>query len=340
MQQQTVLITGASGEVGHGLVERLHHDAVTIVTLDIHEPDAKLLPYIDTSIVGDITDHALLNRLEADFHFDTIYHMAALLSTSAEKQPLLGHVVNVQGTLNLLELARRQSTDEPVRFIFPSSVAVYGVPDLQTKTDYPCVREDQFTEPITMYGVTKLHCEHLGRYFTDNIGQFDATSRPARIDFRGVRFPGLLSAVTLPTGGTSDYGPEMLHAAAQGTPYASFVRPDSTISFMTMPDAVRALYMLTNAPRERLSRHMYNVSSFSVSAAEIARYAETLHPHAAISYEPHAGRQRIIDSWPMDMDDSAARRDWGWYPQHDVATAFNDYLIPSIKAFYRVGEHV
>lgn len=339
MQQQTVLITGANGEVGRGLVEHLKDEDVQIVTLDLHEPDSKLLPSIHAAVVGDITDRALLNQLQADYTFSTIYHLAALLSTTAEKHPALAHAVNVQGTLNLVEMARAQSGFRSVKFLFPSSVAVYGMADQQQKTDFPRVHEDQFTQPITMYGVTKLHCEQLGRYFSDHIGQLETERAGCHIDFRALRFPGLLSATTVPTGGTSDYGPEMLHAAAQGKAYTSFVRPDTTISFMTMPDAVQALLGLNAAPRQNLSRRVYNVTSFSMSAEGIATYTRQFFPGAKIRYEPHLGRQRIVDSWPADLDDTAARQEWGWCPQHDASAAFNDYLIPSITAFYGVQAH-
>lgn len=341
MHQQTILITGANGEVGHGLITRLHEDNVRIITLDLTELDERLQPFVEKTIVGDITDRQLLMQMEHDYQFDTVYHMAALLSTSAERNPALAHAVNVQGTVNLLELTHQQATEQErvIKFIFPSSVAVYGMATLQQKIDNPRVHEDQFTHPITMYGVTKLHCEQLGRYYSQHIGQLATSHTVGGIDFRGVRFPGLISATTLPSGGTSDYGPEMLHAAAQGRHYACFVRPDTTISFMTMPDAVQALLQLTAAPRDALTRSMYNITSFSVSAAEIETYTKQSFPQAQISYKPHHGRQRIVDSWPADLNDDVARRDWGWNPQYGVQAAFSNYLVPSINAFYGLPTH-
>src|SRR5262249_25598738 len=159
--------------------------------------------------------------------------------------------VNVDGTLNLLELGVSQARQQEraVKFLYPSSIAVYGLPDLQAKRQAGKVAEDDWCEPRTMYGINKLYCDRLGRYYERYYRQLDALALPGRLDFRCLRFPGLISAATVPTGGTSDFAPEMLHAAAGGQPYACFVRPDTRIPFMTMPDAVKALLDLEAAPR-------------------------------------------------------------------------------------------
>ena len=147
-----------------------------------------------------------------------VFHLAALLSTRGERDPELAHQVNVEGTLNVLRMAHEPvvAPGRPVRFLFPSSIAVYGLPSLEEKHKVGRVREEQWNVPITMYGCNKLYCEHLGRYFTFHARQLGALSTAARLDFRALRFPGLISAETVPTGGTSDFGPEMIHAAAQG----------------------------------------------------------------------------------------------------------------------------
>jgi nucleoside-diphosphate-sugar epimerase len=154
-------------------------------------------------------------------------------------------------------------------------------------------------------------------------------------DFRAIRFPGLVSAFTLPSGGTSDYGPDMLHAAAQGLPYACFVRPDTRISFMAMPDAIKALLMLADAPRANLSHVVYNIASFSLTAGEFRQRALQAFPSSQISFQPNPRRQGIVDSWPEDVDDALARLDWGWRPEYDVDTFFDDYFIPEIRKRYR-----
>ena len=180
----------------------------------------------------------------------------------------------------------------------------------------------------------RLYCEHLGRYFTQHFRQLGALSGAARLDFRSLRFPGLISAETVPTGGTSDFGPEMLHAAARGVPYACFVGPDARIPFMAMPDAVTSLMRLLEAPREKMASCIYNVGAFSVSAAEIAERAKKAFPGAQISYAPDAVRARIVDSWPEDLNDDAARREWGWEPAWSIDRAFDEYLVPTIRARY------
>jgi nucleoside-diphosphate-sugar epimerase len=152
-----------------------------------------------------------------------------------------------------------------------------------------------------------------------------------------VRFPGLISAVTVPSGGTSDYAPEMLHAAAGGEPYACFVRPDTRIPFMAMPDGVDALLELAQAPRDRLTRTVYNVGGFSPRAEEVRARVLAAFPSATITFQPHQKRQQIVDSWPADVDDSAARRDWGFSPRYDEAKAFEEYLVPTIRQRYKTA---
>jgi hypothetical protein len=161
-----------------------------------------------------------------------------------------------------------------------------------------------------MYGCNKLYCEQLGRYYALHYKQLAANTAARRVDFRSVRFPGLISATTMPAGGTSDYASEMIHAAARGERYACFVRPDTRIPFMAMPDAVDALLALAHAPRERLTKTAYNLAAFSPSAAEIREIVLKAFPAAAIDYDVDVKRQAIVDSWPTDVDDSAARADW------------------------------
>jgi len=154
------------------------------------------------------------------------------------------------------------------------------------------------------------------------------------LDFRSVRFPGLVSAYTVPSGGTSDYGPEMLHAAAQNLPYACFVREDTIIPFMAMPDAITALLNLASAPANALSRRVYNVTSFSLTAAEFRERVIKDFRDAQITFEPDLKRQGIVDSWPAGLNDNDARRDWGWAPAYDLERSFDEYLVPNIRSRY------
>src|SRR6476646_6102086 len=159
-----------------------------------------------------------------------------------------------------------------------------------------------------MYGCNKLYCELLGTYYARHYKQLAAEHASGKVDFRCVRFPGLISAVTVPSGGTSDYAPEMIHAAAKGERYECFVRPDTRIPFMAMPDGVDALMALAAAPRERLARTAYNVAAFNPSAREICDVVTAAFPRAKIDWKTDPKRQGIVDSWPADVDDNAARR--------------------------------
>src|SRR5262249_12801250 len=233
---------------------------------------------------------------------------------------------NVAGALNMLEFAQHQGETHgrPVVFLYPSSIAAYGIPDTETKARIPPVREDEWNTPKTMYGCNKLYCEHLGRHYGRHYKQLTADAVP-HVDFRCVRFPGLISAMTVPSGGTSDYAPEMIHAAAMGKPYACFVRPNTRIPFMAMPDAVDALLTLADADRARITRCAYNLSAFSPTAEEIRDVVIKAFQDADIWFSADAKRQAIVDSWPAEVDDSAARHDWGFAPTHDFEHAFSDY---------------
>jgi len=219
--------------------------------------------------------------------------------------------------------------------MYPSSIAVYGLPSLQAKERAGKVKEDEATSPITMYGANKLYCEHLGRYYARHYKQLAAETLSGKVDFRCIRFCGIISAFTLPSGGTSDYAPEMIHAAAQGQRYSCFVRPDTRIPFMAMPDSVEAMLKLASAPRERLTRTVYNVAAFNPSAGEIRDIVMKAFPRTEITTHVDDKRQRLVDSWPADVDDGAARRDWGFAPRYNLDLAFREYLIPTIRMRYR-----
>ena len=332
-----MLITGAGGEIGHGLIEQLAgQSGRSIVTLDLARLDPSIASKVDREITGSILDRPLLERVLAEYQVELVFHLAALLSTRSEFTPLSAHQVNVEGTLNLLEFAQHEaeSHGKPVIFMYPSSIAVYGIPTVDEKKRAGRVAEDTYTHPTTMYGCNKLYCEQLGHYYSRFYKQLAAETASGRVDFRCVRFPGLISAVTMPSGGTSDFAPEMIHAAAKGEPYAAFVRPDARIPFMAMPDGVDALLKLAAAPRGALTRTAYNVGAFSPTAEDVRRVVVRAFHDADITYNVDAKRQGIIDTWPADVDDSAARQDWNFDPRYDFEHAFDDYLIPTIRQRY------
>lgn len=330
-RRRVTLVTGANGEVGQALIRHLatHRSGLNLIALDKEPlPDA-LQRQVARTVTGDIRDKRRLDLLAEEVEIDTIFHLAAVLSTNAEANPRCAHEVNVQGTLNLLEVAAKQTQlrGMPVTFIFPSSIAVYGLPNLETKRQAGTIRESEYLQPTTIYGCNKRYCELLGNYFANH---YRLLKDPASIsvDFRCVRFPGIISSQTVPTGGTSDYAPEMLHAAAHGRSYVAFVRGDTQIPFMVMPDAVKALLMLAVAPAESLGQCVYNVAGFSLPAVDIAARIRKSIATTSITFEPDGARQRILDTWPMDVHDEPARTDWGWAPDFNVDRAFNEYLSP------------
>jgi nucleoside-diphosphate-sugar epimerase len=331
-----VLVTGAGGEIGHGLITRLAAlGAFEILALDTR-PLSPELARLCTARVGDILDRHLLDRLRSEFEISVVFHLAALLSTRAEFVPETAHEVNVEGTLGLLRLAveEARSHGHPVKFLFPSSIAVYGIPDLVAKAAAGRVGEHEWLSPVTMYGCNKLYGEHLGRYFARHYRQLAAQAEPSGVDFRAVRFPGLISAFTLPSGGTTDYASEMIHAAAARRPYACFVRPDTRIPFMAMPDAIAALLTLLDAPAASLTSMVYNAAGFNPSAGELAVLVRRAFPGAEITFTPDPRRQAIVDSWPEDVDDARARRDWSFRPAYDLERTFTEYLVPNVARRY------
>jgi len=335
MTEKNVLVTGACGEIGQALVQELsRRGGYKVVTADIAP-----LPDTIKNLVSEHVQGDLIYKIKTfyDYDFQIIFHLAASLSSKAEVATEEAHRINVEGTMQLLMLAayRSEKYKRSVKFLFPSSIAAYGMSTLEAKRSAGCVKEDEYNSPHTMYGCNKLYCEKLGMYYSKYNGQRHLDSNPPVMpDFRAIRFPGLISAFTLPSGGTSDYGPEMLHAAAQGKPYACFVREDTKISFMAMPDAIKSLLMLTDVPREKLSHTVYNIAAFALTAGQFRDRALKAFPGAKITFEPNPRRQGIVDSWPEDVDDSLARADWGWKPDYDVDTFFDQYFLPAIRKRY------
>ena len=335
MTEKLVLVTGACGEIGQALVQGLaKQGGYRIVTSDLSPLPEHIKAISEEHAQGD-----LVYKIKTfyDYDFDLIFHLAASLSSKAEVSSEEAHRINVEGTMQLLMLAayRSEKYHKSVKFMFPSSIAAYGMPDWATKTAAGCVKEDEYNLPHTMYGCNKLYCEKLGTYYSSYYGQKHLDDEPPHmLDFRAIRFPGLISAFTLPSGGTSDYGPEMLHAAAQGKPYSCFVREDTRISFMAMPDAIKSLLMLVDVPREKLHHPVYNIAAFSLTAGEFRDRALKAFPGAQIGFAPNPRRQGIVDSWPEDVDDSLARLEWGWKPDYDADAFFDDYFLPEIRRRY------
>lgn len=317
---ETVLITGISGEVGYGLVKKLTDlKNYQIIALDIKQPEPEILKLLTKFYISDITDKESIDNIFKEQKIDIVFHLASILSTGGEKNPELASDINITGTLNLLKAVTKSGLEnkKSIKFIFPSSIAAHG-------------------NPITIYGVSKLACENLGVYFSRNYKLLDTTiDRNNLVDFRSVRFPGLLSPDTLPSGGTSDYGSEMIHSAAQNLSYECFVRPDTTIPFMAMSDAVEILMMLLLAPKNNLFEQVYEIGGFSVSAEQIESEIKKNFPNAKISYKINEERQKIVDSWPKEINSDQAIKDWGYKINYNFEKTFSDYLIPKIKSRYK-----
>jgi len=335
MSEKLVLITGACGEIGQALVQNLaERGGFRIVTSDLAPLPDSIKSMVSEHVQGDLVYKV---KTFYDYDFEMIFHLAASLSSKAEVATEEAHRINVEGTMQLLMLAayRSEKYKKEVKFLFPSSIAAYGMNDLAAKIAAGCVKEDEWNMPHTMYGCNKLYCEKLGLYYSCYFGQKHLDENPPHmLDFRAIRFPGLISAFTLPSGGTSDYGPEMLHAAAQGKPYSCFVREDTKISFMAMPDAIKSMMVLAETPRAKLSHAVYNIGAFALTAGQFRDRAVQAFPGADIRFEPSPRRQGIVDSWPEDVDDSLARAEWGWKPDYDADAFFDDYFLPEIRKRY------
>jgi threonine 3-dehydrogenase len=262
----------------------------------------------------DVTDAEAIEATLAEIKPDRVFHLAAILSARGEANPQLTYAVNQGGLYNMLEACRKTGTKQ---LMFTSTIAVFGpgLPD-PAPDDVPLA-------PTTMYGVTKASGEMLGAYYAQRYG----------LDFRGVRFPGLISA-TVPGGGSSDYALFFYVDGVRTGNYTAFCRPDTRIPLMYMPDGIRAMLELSDADRPRLRRCVYNIAAFSPTAQVIADEVSRALDGAHFSFEPDRVRQDILDSWPNALDDSAARREWDWAPQYDLQ-AMTAHLIPEVRAMLK-----
>jgi threonine 3-dehydrogenase len=307
-----ILITGAAGQVGTDLIPLLLARGHKVAGFDLGKAPAGL-PTGAEWFSGDITYEGEVNDVVKAYRPESIWHLAAILSATGERIPHKAWRINMEGTRLLLEAARLFGTRQ---FLFTSTIAAFG-PGLAEP-----VGNDVSMRPSTMYGLTKVAGELLGEYYKTKW----------KLDFRGVRFPGLISAVE-PGGGTSDYVNYMYFDGVRKGAYEAFVTAESTIPLMYMPDALRALIELSAAPAEGLRHSMYNIAAMSPRADEIAAAVAKRVPGVQLTFKSDKTRQAILDSWPKRLDDSEARRDWGWHPQYDLG-AMSDDLIAKVRAMY------
>jgi len=310
-----VLVTGANGQIGSELVEALgaRHGPEQVVRLDLAHPSVgdESSQNGTTSFgpfeVADVRDRSTLEAVMEAYDVEVVYHLASLLSASGEQQPDRTWDVNMAGLKNVLDLARTRD----LRVFWPSSIAVFG-PSTPTET----TPQQTVLDPTTIYGVTKRSGELLCRYYHRRCG----------IDVRSLRYPGLISHKTAPGGGTTDYAVEMIERAADGERYTCFLEPDAQLPMMYMPDAIRATLALMDADGEALTvRESYNVAGICFSPEELAAAIRRRVPSFACRYAPDE-RQQIAEAWPSSVDDTAARREWGWVPEYDVEAMVEDML--------------
>ena len=314
-----ILITGINGEIGSALAKKLHINGKNeIIGFDLNEPNQNLKKYIKKHYVGDIINRKSVKKVFEDNKITEIYHLAAILSSKGEEDPFFAHKVNVDGFLNVIQSINAQN----IKFFFPSSIAVYRI---NGNAKNISIIEDDFCNPNNIYGCNKLYCEKIGSYFEI----FKS------IDFRSLRFSGIISAYSLPQGGTSDYAPEMIHHAVQNKNYTCFVREDSCIPFMIMPDAVNAIINLMNTKKNKVKRNVYHIQAFSPTVKDIYEKIISHFPEFNLVYNINEKRQKLIDSWPAQLNQKNAEEDWGWKPEFNFDDAFENYLIPKIKEFYK-----
>jgi len=305
-----ILLTGAAGQIGTDLLPLLVSQGHEVAAYDLAPRPASCPPEVEW-MRGDVALAPEMLEAVKRVRPQRLFHLAAILSASGEAVPQRAWRVNMEGTHNALEAARLFDVEQ---FFYTSTIAVFG-PGLQSP-----VGDDVSLRPTTMYGLTKVAGELLGAYYQRTYG----------LDFRGVRFPGLINA-GIPGGGTSDYALFMYVDGMRHGAYEAFVSPESCIPFMYMPDALRAMIELSEAPREKLKRSIYNIAAMSPTAQEFADAVRARLPEVELTFRSDPARQAILDSWPISLDDGNARRDWGWKPQFDL-DAMSDDLIPKVRA--------
>ena len=326
MKNKISIITGASGEIGQNLINYFSKfENKKIIALDIDKPKqhAKVFKFIK----GSILDNHIINQINEEYIIEEIFHLAAILSTKAEKNKQLALDVNINGTINLFNLALSQHATNNIitTFFFPSSIAVYNINNVNNHSKKP-IKENNHCNPQTIYGQQKLFCENIGTAL-NNYGN----EQNLKIDFRCIRFPGIISTNSMPTGGTSDYAPEMIHYAFNQKNYTCFVDDQSCLPFVVMPDAINAIIKIMNTPKNKLSQTVYNITSFSPTVLNLFDIIKNKFPKFKLNYNIDKMRQCIVDGWPNDIDDSLAKNDWGWEAKYNLENAFNKYIIPNLK---------
>jgi nucleoside-diphosphate-sugar epimerase len=308
---ERILVIGANGQIGSELVEALaaRHGERNVIAADIGSRSICGAACYETL---DILDGKRLTQVVEQHGITQVYQLAALLSVTGEQAPLKAWTLNMNGLLNVLELAReRGAAGKPLRVFWPSSIAAFG-------PHTPAVETPQLTvmDPSTIYGISKQAGERLCEYYFSKYG----------VDVRSIRYPGIISYKSPPGGGTTDYAIAIFHAARRGERYDCFLGPETTLPMIYMPDAIRATIELMEAPAAQVRvRSSYNVAGISFNPRQLAQAIRQRVPDFEIAYQPDH-RQAIADSWPQSLDDTYARADWGWQAEIGLAQLVDDML--------------
>lgn len=306
-----VLLTGSTGQIGMELIDfmRKRYGVDNVIATDINLEPLKNSPGKNLKL--DVTDKEGMEKLIVDNGINTVVHLASLLSAVGEKNPQLAMKVNVRGSENVLELAAKHK----LKVFSPSTIAVFGPSTPRDMTPDPTIMR-----PTTIYGTTKVYMELLGEYFHRKFG----------VDFRSLRYPGIISNAALPGGGTTDYAVEIYYEALKHKQYSCFLSASTALPMMYMPDCIRGTVDLIEAPAESLQQRTYNMTAISFTPAELAESIKKFQPEFSISYKPDF-RQAIADSWPRSIDDSKARKDWGWKHEYGIDEMTKDMLVVLAK---------
>lgn len=310
-----IMVSGAAGQIGTELLKvlRKKHGPSNVLAVDIQKLADPSLRDSGPFEFCDVTEPEQIEKIVRKYRIGTIYHMAAILSARGEKNPHQAWDVNINGTYNILETSREHKM---VRVFIPSSIAAFG-----SETPRENTPQETILRPKTMYGVTKVAGELLGDYYV----------RRFNLDVRGCRFPGIISHETLPGGGTTDYAVAIFYEAVKNKRYVCFLKEDTRLPMMYMPDCLKSVMDLMEADFGRLRHHAdFNLAAMSFTPAELAAEIKKHIPEFRCEYKPDF-RQAIADSWPMSIDDSAAREEWGWKPHYDLAATTKDMLAALSK---------
>jgi nucleoside-diphosphate-sugar epimerase len=324
MKQDTmkkILVTGSVGQIGSELTMALRdkYGNENVIACGRKTKPSEILLKSGPFEYLDITKKDTIEKIVKKYDIDTIYNMAAILSAAGEERPILCWDVNINGLYNILEIAHEFSIN---RIFVPSSIAVFGPETPKNNTP-----QETILKPKTMYGVTKVAGELLGDYY----------SKKFNIDVRGIRYPGIISSETLPGGGTTDYAVEIFYEAVKNKKYTCFLKKDTVLPMMYMPDCIKSTIDLMEADSSKLLHHCdFNVASMSFSAGELADEIKKHIPEFKCSYKPDF-RQTIADSWPQSINDDIAKKEWGWKPSYNISSMTKD-MLDKLSKRYKEGK--